>query len=150
VDVEDGDGVAELGAKTTEELDDELMVGDGRADIMKSVGKDLQLVAVLHDEMIILEHVMVLLLGIDNTLQLVVKEEVVDGNPAAIRRVQGTGDHVADVLGDGVVEPGDDGVINTHPLNVVGAVACVDGAVDVVQEAKNLQNCTMKSVFQVV
>jgi hypothetical protein len=55
VDIEDGDGVVELGLKTVEEIDDELLAGDGRADVTKSVGEDLQLVAVLRDGAVILE-----------------------------------------------------------------------------------------------
>jgi hypothetical protein len=76
VDVEDGDDVARLGAKSAEKLDDELLVGDWGVDIAKGVGKDLQLAAVLHNGAIVLEQLVELLSGVDGALQTVVEEEV--------------------------------------------------------------------------
>ena len=134
VDIEDGDGMAELAPQTAEKLDDELLIGDRRADIVQSVSEHLQLVAVLGDRAVVLDKLMEFLLGVDSALQAVVEEEVVDRDPAAVCRVRWAEDEVADVLGDGVVEPGDDGVVDARPLDVVGAVAGVDGAVDVIDE----------------
>ena len=136
VGVEDGDGVTELGTQSSEEFDDELLVGDGRANVVQSVSEYLQLATILRDRAVVLEELMEFLLGVDGALQAVVEKEVVDRDPAAVCRVRWAEDDVADVLGDGVVEPGDNGVVDPHPLDVIDAVACVGGAVDVVLKTK--------------
>jgi hypothetical protein len=75
VDIEDVDNVAELSAEAAKKFDNELLVGDGVADIMEGVSEDLQL-AIRCDRAIVLEQLMELLPDVGDMLQTIVVKEV--------------------------------------------------------------------------
>jgi hypothetical protein len=75
--------VAELSAEAAKKFDNELLVGDGVADIMEGVGEDLQL-AIGCDRAVVLEQLMELLPDVDDMLQTIVVKEVVNGDPASV------------------------------------------------------------------
>jgi hypothetical protein len=81
-DVVGGDG--EAGVEATEEVQDELWVGDGAADIAEHVGGGLHPLRVVVDGGIALSHGVKLVTQEDGTRSLVGLEEAPDGDPELI------------------------------------------------------------------
>ena len=75
-----------------------------------------------------------LLLEEGDTLDLVVGEEAGDLGPDGARGVAVADDRAEDLGGDGLVEPADDGRVESQPVGVVRHGEEVDGAVDMIKE----------------
>lgn len=85
-------------------VDDEHWVKDGGAVVLEFIGEALQVIAVLNDGHITLEHAMEFLLGIDGMLKIVVKELAHDHHPCRVGSGVRPADVITDHLGDGGVE----------------------------------------------
>jgi hypothetical protein len=80
-----------------------------------------------------------LLLGVHRALEAVVDELAGVRNPDGVGVGVRPVDVVPDLLGDGVVEPGDDAGVNLEPLGVVNHGRGIDSAIDVTEETKFLE-----------
>jgi hypothetical protein len=122
--------------QATEEVEDQLRLGDGVADVAELVGGRLDAEAVVVNGGFSLSHGVELLAQEDGALRLVGLEEAINGDPElAGSLVGGRRGHVKHSLGDGAVDPTPDAAISLPPCGV-GGRRCRGGVVDVVENAE--------------
>ena len=119
---DDGDGVAILGAQPAQHVQDLAHLPHWLADIAERIGELLEASGVLGDVHIALDHVPKLYLQIDSAMELIVTELIVDSDPDAVRGRLRMAYDVAHILGDGVVQPTQDALINHTPIGIMALV----------------------------
>ena len=114
-------GAGKLFVQPAEEIEDELRLIDGMADVAELVGGGLDAEAVVVDGGIPLSHRVELVAQEDGPLRLVRLEETVDGDPELTSGLGGAGrGHVEDGLGNGAEDPTPDTAIRLLPGGVGG------------------------------
>lgn len=109
----------EAGTETTDEVEDECAVGDGLAEVAEGVGESLEATAVLRHRHVALIETAKFGLEVDDASLLVVSEKVLRSKPQSVSALLGLHDDVQDVVGDGVVEGGEDGEVVLGPGGIV-------------------------------
>lgn len=110
--------VAVRRVQPAEEIEDLARLGDGVTDVAKRVGELLEASAVLADRHVALMKGTELSFDVDRALEFVVTKETFDVVPDEVRRGTRLVDDVEHILGDGVVDPVHDAVVEHVPLGV--------------------------------
>lgn len=110
--------VAVRRVQPAEEIEDLARLGDGVTDVAKRVGELLEASAVLADRHVALMKGTELSFDVDRALEFVVTKETFDVVPDEVRRGTRLVDDVKHILGDGVVDPVHDAVVEHVPLGV--------------------------------
>ena len=97
------------------DVEDERLVGDRRAEIAKILGHALEAAAVVDDRQIALSEGAELLVGVEGARGAVPKELGLDGEPDGASRGTTLGNNVGEVVGDGAEEPGTNDAVHPHP-----------------------------------
>lgn len=126
--------VSEVLIKAGGEGADKELVGDRLAKITKLIGKLFEAHAKIVNGRVKLLAPIELAVKMDLALKFVVGEETVELGPDSVSIILVAHHLVEEVLGDGEVEPADDGGVEDHPLLVVHHKAGVHGAIDVTVE----------------
>jgi hypothetical protein len=105
-------------------------------DIAEKIYELIKMTKVGSDDHVTLEEVVKLLEHVDGALHGVVDEEPTNRHPQGVGGGFRHLNHGHQLGGDAVIQPRDDGAVNLHPLGVMEHHGGVDGAVDVVGDAK--------------
>jgi len=97
------------------DVEDERLVGDRRAEIAKILGHALEAAAVVDDRQIALSEGAELLVGVEGMGGAVPQELGLDGEPNHSSGGVALGDGVGEVVGDGAEEPGTNDAVHPHP-----------------------------------
>lgn len=101
-----------------EEVEDELGLGDGVANVAEGISRRLHALTIVGDGEIALGHGVELVMQIDRARLLVGLKEVVDGDPQVPSRLIGLHGEVEDVVGDRAEEPAAEAAIGLFPGSV--------------------------------
>jgi hypothetical protein len=106
------------GIEAAQEVEHLTGLRDGEADVAKPVGKGLEAGTVVVDAHLALLEGAKFGLQVHSSLHLIVSEEAFNGTPHGECRGVGLVDVVEDTLGDGSVEPVDDGMVVHLPIGI--------------------------------
>jgi hypothetical protein len=105
-------------------------------DIAEKIYELIKMTKVGSDGHVTLEEVVKLLEHVDGALHGVVDEEPTNRHPQGVGGGFRHLNHGHQLGGDAVIQPRDDGAVNLHPLGIMEHHGGVDGAIDVVGDAK--------------
>ena len=128
--------MGKLVVQPAQEVDNEILIRERRANVAQRVCQYLDLAAVLSDGHVSLVESVERLPGLDSALDDVVKKLGADGVPGGVSVVVQLDHSGEEVGGECGVKPGDDAGVDLHPLGVVELEVGVSRAVDVIEEAE--------------
>jgi hypothetical protein len=134
--VDDTKGATEIGAEAAHGIGDEVLVGDGIADVDEGVREALEATIVIADTEVALLQAVKVLQSVDGALGRIVEEETANGVPDGEGRRTALEHHVVDRLGHGEVDPRDNAMADLGPLHVELPGVGVGSAVDMVEETE--------------
>lgn len=115
---DDGDGGALLQVQAAEQVEKLILLRDRLPEVAEGVNQLLQMRGILGHAHVPLVQTAELSLQVDGAVKLVVVEEVVNAGPDGERRCIRDTHDVQDILGDGVVKPVDEALVDHHPFGV--------------------------------
>jgi hypothetical protein len=112
--------VLEALVQPSKDVEDEVPVVNGCAEVSQTVGHGLELTTVLIDREVTLNKSTKDNIKVKSTMLTVTEKLVLDGEPEVVRRATAFPDHLVKIRRDGVADPVEDDAVHLNPPRISG------------------------------